>query len=53
MIDETDITSETKWFYGERAKVVVNNLQKRNIDAQYVASRTEAVALALNNKLVD
>jgi LUD domain len=47
MIDETDITSETKWFYEERAKVVVNNLQKRNINAHYVANRTEALSALL------
>jgi len=47
MIDETDMSTEMKWFYEERAKVVVNNLQKKNINAQYVATRAEALSTVL------
>ncbi len=47
MIDETDISQERQWFYDQRAKTVVNNLQKRNINAQYVASRKEALPAIL------
>jgi len=47
MIDETDMSTEIQWFYGERAKVVVTNLQKRNINAYYVANRTEALSTVL------
>ena len=47
MVDETDMSTEMKWFYEERAKVVVNNLQKRNINAQYVATRAKALSAVL------
>ena len=47
MTDETDLTTERKWFYEERAKLVVNNLQKRNINALYVGNRTEALSAVL------
>jgi len=47
MIDETDISQERKWFYQERAKIVVTNLQKKNINAQYVSSRQEALSVVL------
>ncbi|MFC1958900.1 lactate utilization protein [Chloroflexota bacterium] len=43
MIDKTDLSQEKKWFYEQRAKTAVNNLQKRNIDAQYVSNRQEAL----------
>ena len=47
MPDETLIDQEKKWFYEERAKVVVGNLQKRNINAQYVPDRQEALRITL------
>lgn len=47
MIDETDISQEKKWFYEQCAKTVINNLQKKNINAQYVSSRQEALAVVL------
>ncbi len=47
MVDETDISLERKWFYIERATRVVTNLNKRNIDAQYVSSRQEALSVIL------
>lgn len=47
MVDETDMSTEMKWFYEERAKVVVNNLQKKNINAQYVATRAKALSAVL------
>jgi hypothetical protein len=43
MINETDLSKETKWLFEERAKTVVNNLRKKNITAQYVANRAEAL----------
>jgi len=47
MSNETDISAERKWLYQERARTVVTNLQKRNINAQYVPSRAEAVSTVL------
>jgi len=47
MLDESDISKERKWLYEERARIVVNNLQKRNINAQYVSSRKEALSTIL------
>jgi len=43
MVDETAMSEERKWFYQERAKTVVTNLQKKNINAQYVSNRQEAL----------
>jgi hypothetical protein len=48
MIDETDITEEKKWLYEERAKIVVTKLRRKNISAQYVPSRQEALPLVLD-----
>ena len=42
MIDDKDINPEKQWLGEERAKVTVNNLQKRNINARYFARRQEA-----------
>jgi len=47
MVDETDISQEWKWFYRERIKAVVSNLRKRNISAQHVLSRQEALSVAM------
>ncbi len=47
MINETDMSEEKKWFYQERARVAVANLQKRNTNAQYVSSRQEALSVVL------
>ena len=48
MLDEADMSQERKWFYQERAITVVTNLQKRNINAQYVSSREEALSGVLD-----
>ena len=47
MIDETDISREKEWLYQERARIVVANLQKKHINAQYVSSRQEALSVIL------
>ena len=47
MIDETDISQEKEWFYEERARTVIKNLQKGNISGQYVPSREEALTAIL------
>jgi len=47
MIDETDISQENEWFYEQRAKTVVNSLQKKGISAQYVPSRQEALSAVM------
>ncbi len=47
MVDEMNLSEERKWFYEERARMVIANLQKRNINAQYTSSREEALSAVL------
>lgn len=47
MSDETDISEEKMWRYQELARLTVSNLQRRNLTAQYVANRQEALATIL------
>ena len=47
MLDETDISIERKWFYGEQAKTVVTNLIKKRTNAQYVPNRRDACAAVM------
>jgi len=47
VIDDTDMSAERKWFYEERARVVVTSLRKKNINAQYVPTRAEALSAVL------
>ena len=47
MIDEFDLSQEKNWFYEQRARTAVKNLQKRNMNAQYVASREEALTAVM------
>ena len=47
MIDETDLSQEKKWFHEVRASTLVKNLQKRNMDGQYVSSRQEALSAVM------
>ncbi len=47
MADETDTSQEREWFHEQQARTVVNNLQKRNINAQYVPGRQEAFTAVL------
>ena len=48
MVDERDMSQEREWFYRERAEIVATNLQKRNINAQYVSSREKALPIILD-----
>ena len=48
MIDETDLSTEREWLYQERARIAVTNLQKKNINAQYVTTQAEALAVILD-----
>ncbi len=48
MVNETDLSEERKWFYQERAKIVVTNLQKKNMNAQYVSNRQEALTTLID-----
>jgi len=48
MVNETDMSEERKWFYQERAKMVVTNLQKKNMNAQYVSNRQEALTTLID-----
>lgn len=47
MIDETDTSQEKQWLNGQRASKVVKALQARNVGAQYVPSRLEALSTLL------
>lgn len=47
MIDEANVSQERQWFYEQRAKMVIGNFKKRNIDAQYVATHQEALTAVL------
>lgn len=47
MLDETDITREKAWFNEERARTAIKNFQKKNINAQYVPSRAEALPVIM------
>ena len=47
MINETDISAERKLFYKNQAGTVINNLQKRHMNGQYVSSTQEALSAVL------
>lgn len=47
MVDQMNMTLEKKWLDEERAKVAVKNLQRRRMNAQYVANRKEAMDAVL------
>jgi hypothetical protein len=47
MADEKDISLEKKWFYEEQAKTAVANFKRKNINAQYVSDRKEALSAVL------
>ena len=46
-MDENDLSQEKKWLYEQRAKIAVNNFNKKNMNAQYVPDRQEALAAVL------
>ena len=46
-MDEIDLSREHKWFYEQRAKITVNNLQKKNINAKYTSNPQEALATVI------
>ncbi|MFC1964209.1 lactate utilization protein [Chloroflexota bacterium] len=48
MIDETDLSQEVKWFYADRAKKAVSVIHKKNINAQYMPNRKEALEAVMN-----
>ncbi|MFC2008205.1 lactate utilization protein [Chloroflexota bacterium] len=43
MLDEADVSQEKKWLYELRARAVINSLQKKNMNGQYVSTREEAL----------
>lgn len=47
-MDETDLSQEMGWYYEQRAKTAVKNLKRRNIDAQYVPNRHQALATIMD-----
>ena len=48
MIDETDISQERAFYSEQRARKVIENLQKRHMNGQYVPNRQEALSAVLN-----
>jgi hypothetical protein len=48
MLDQSDIRVERKRFNEIRVRTVIKNLQKRNLNGQYVADRKEAISTILN-----
>lgn len=46
-MDEIDLSQELKWFYEQRAKITINNLQKKNINAKYASNAQEALATVM------
>jgi len=40
---QTNLDSEMAWYYRERAKILVANLQKKRLNAQYAANKEEAL----------
>ncbi len=47
MSNELDLSEERAWRYEEIAKIAVSNLQKRNLTAQYIANRKEALVTVM------
>jgi hypothetical protein len=43
MIEETDVCEEKKWWYQNLAQITVANFRKRNVNAEYVSTRAEAL----------
>lgn len=44
MVDETDISMETRWYFERLAERAIQALKKNNVDAEYVSNRKEALA---------
>ena len=47
LMDETDVTNEKAWYYGESARATVATLIKRNINAYFAPTRQEALSLIM------
>jgi hypothetical protein len=47
MIDEADVRQEKRWFYEQCARTVISNLQKKNMEGQYVSDCQEALSAIL------
>ena len=48
MIDETDMSQEKYIYYQKRAKKVIGNLQKRNMNGYFAPDRAEALSIAMD-----
>ena len=44
MMDEKDMSKETRWYLGHMAQKAIQAFKKNNFDAEYVADRKEALA---------
>jgi hypothetical protein len=47
MVELMNIQEETRWFYEQRAAVVIKNLARQNINAQFVPGRAEALSVIM------
>jgi hypothetical protein len=47
MVDQMSIQEEMQWYYEQRAAVVIKNLTRKNINAQFVPNRQEALPLIM------
>ena len=48
MIDETDLSMETRWLFQERSMEAIKHLHRRNINAQFCPNRQEALSATLD-----
>ena len=48
MIDETNISQEKYSYYQKRAKKVIENLQKRNMNGYFAPNRAEALSIVMD-----
>lgn len=48
MVDETDISQEKAFYYQQRSRKVIENLQKRKMSGQYFPNRREALSNVMN-----
>ncbi len=48
MTDETDITEEMEWYYGEYAKATLGNMKRRNFNTYFAANRKDALPIIMD-----
>ena len=48
MLDETDISQERSFFYEQRSRKIIENLQKRRMNGYYASNRHEALSIVMD-----